>query len=83
MSDNFLIFVCNFTPVPRENYLIGVPEKCFYREVLNSDSLIYGGSNMGNLGGVMAVENPVHGRPYSIEITLPPLSVLIFKPELK
>ncbi len=83
MSDNFLIFVCNFTPVPRENYLIGVPEKCFYREVLNSDSSIYGGSNMGNLGGVIAVENPVHGRPYSIEITLPPLSVLIFKPELK
>lgn len=83
VDDNFLIFVCNFTPVPRENYLIGVPEKCFYREVLNSDSSIYGGSNMGNLGGLMAQENPVHGRPYSIEITLPPLGVLIFKPELK
>ncbi|NOY64639.1 MAG: 1,4-alpha-glucan branching protein GlgB [Nitrospirae bacterium] len=83
VDDNFLIFVCNFTPVPRENYLIGVPEKCFYREMLNSDSSIYGGSNMGNLGGVMALETPVHGRPYSIEITLPPLSVLIFKPELK
>ncbi len=80
-DDNFLVFVCNFTPVPREGYLIGVPQKCFYREILNSDSAIYGGTNMGNLGGVMASENPVHERPYSISITLPPLSVLIFKPE--
>ncbi len=80
-DDNFLVFVCNFTPVPREDYLIGVPQKCFYREILNSDSAIYGGTNMGNLGGVMASENPVHERPYSISITLPPLSVLIFKPE--
>ncbi len=79
--ENFLVFVCNFTPVPRQRYRIGVPEPGFYREVLNSDSEIYGGSNMGNLGGVEAVPNPIHGRPFSLELTLPPLSVLIFKRE--
>ncbi|NOX21266.1 MAG: 1,4-alpha-glucan branching protein GlgB [Nitrospirae bacterium] len=77
--DNFLVFVCNFTPVPRYNYLIGVPEPGFYREILNSDSELYGGSNMGNLGGVSAEANPIHNRPFSIKITLPPLSILIFK----
>ncbi len=79
--DNFLIFVCNFTPIPRYRYIIGVPEPGFYKEILNSDSEIYGGSNMGNLGGVNAKLNPIHGKPYSLELTLPPLSVLIFKPE--
>jgi 1,4-alpha-glucan branching enzyme len=78
--DNFLAIVCNFTPVPRIGYRIGVPEICFYKEILNSDSQIYWGSNMGNAGGINADEIPWHGKPYSIYITLPPLSVLIFKP---
>jgi len=80
---DFLVFVCNFTPVPRYKYMVGVPEPGFYREVLNSDSAMYGGSDVGNLGGVEAVDDTVHGRPYSLEITLPPLGVLIFKPEKK
>ncbi len=78
--DNFLVIVCNFTPVSRIGYRIGVPEICFYKEILNSDSQIYWGSNMGNAGGINADEIPWHGKPYSIYITLPPLSVLIFKP---
>ena len=78
--DNFLVIVCNFTPVQRIGYRIGVPEICFYKEILNSDSQIYWGSNMGNAGGINADEISWHGRPYSINITLPPLSVLIFKP---
>lgn len=79
--DDILIFVCNFTPVPRFPYRIGVPRPGFYRELINSDSEIYGGGNMGNSGGIMAVDLPWQGRPYSIELTLPGLSVLIFKPE--
>ena len=78
-SDNFLVFVCNFTPVPRYNYTIGVPKPGFYKEVLNSDSELYGGSNIGNLGGVSAQTIPAHNRPFSIKVTLPPLGVLIFK----
>lgn len=78
--DDILIFVCNFTPVPRYNYRLGVPKSGFYREILNSDSEIYGGSNMGNSGGVNAVPMSWQGRPYSVEMTLPPLSVVILKP---
>ncbi len=82
-KENFLVFVCNFTPVPRYTYLVGVPEPGFYKEILNSDSELYGGSNVGNLGGVEAIPNPVHDRPFSLNIALPPLSVLIFKPTRK
>ncbi len=81
--EDFLVFVCNFTPVPRYRYLVGVPEPGYYREILNSDSAIYGGSDVGNLGGVEAVDDTVHGRPYSLEVTLPPLGVIVFKPEKK
>lgn len=77
--DNFLIIACNFTPVPRMGYRIGVPVNSFYKEILNSDSQIYWGSNMGNAGGVNTDKIPWHGKPYSIKITLPPLSVVIFK----
>jgi len=77
---DFLVIIANFTPVPRVSYRIGVPENCFYKEVLNSDSEIYGGSNMGNTGGLNADAIPFHGKPYSINATLPPLSVMIFKP---
>jgi len=75
----FLIFIFNLTPVPRFNYRIGVPEEGFYKELLNSDSYIYGGSNLGNNGGVWSQNYPFHGKPYSIELTLPPLAVLILK----
>ncbi|MDZ7288332.1 MAG: 1,4-alpha-glucan branching protein GlgB [candidate division KSB1 bacterium] len=74
-----LVFACNFTPVPRVKYRIGLPLPGFYREVLNSDSEHYWGSNMGNEGGVMAEELPWHNQPYSAEITFPPLAVVVFK----
>jgi 1,4-alpha-glucan branching enzyme len=77
--DEEVVFVCNFTPVPRHDYRIGVSRPGTYREVLNSDAECYGGSNVGNLGGVEAVEGEIHGRPCSITLTLPPLGVLILK----
>lgn len=76
---NILLFICNFTPVPRSNYRVGVPFPGFYQEILNSDSQIYGGSNMGNSGGVLAESLISHKKPYSLNLTLPPLSVLILK----
>lgn len=77
---DFLVVICNFTPVPRSGYRIGVPADCFYSEILNSDSQMYYGSNMGNAGGVKADSIGWHGERYSIAVTLPPLSVLIMKP---
>jgi 1,4-alpha-glucan branching enzyme len=71
--------VFNFTPVPRIGYQVGVPAGGYWRELLNSDGKEYGGSGMGNSGGVQAVENPVHGRPYSLVLTLPPLAALFLK----
>jgi 1,4-alpha-glucan branching enzyme len=78
--DDFLVIICNFTPVPRTGYRIGVPANCFYKEILNSDSAVYWGSNMGNAGGLKSDPIPWHGKPYSIKATFPPLSVVIFKP---
>lgn len=78
--DDFTLFVCNFTPVPRINYRIGVPVSGNYKEILNSDSGSYWGSNMGNGGGVKTEDIPFHYRAFSINITVPPLSVVIFKP---
>jgi 1,4-alpha-glucan branching enzyme len=78
--DNFLIFVCNFTPVLRSNYRIGVPEPGFYKEILNSDSSSYGGGNAGNDGGRWADPISWQGRPYSLSLTLPPLGFLVLKP---
>jgi 1,4-alpha-glucan branching enzyme len=72
-----LIAVCNFTPVPRVNYRIGVPSSGFYREAVNTDAAFYGGSNMGNLGGLYAQAEPSHGEPFSISLTLPPLATVI------
>ncbi len=77
--DDALIFVCNFTPVARYGYRVGVPGPGWYREVLNSDAGIYGGSNVGNSGGVEADEHPCHGRTHSLSITLPPLAVVVFQ----
>ena len=74
-----LAIVCNFTPVPRHNYQIGVPQGGFWQEVLNSDAPLYGGSGQGNFGGTAAVPVPCHGRDYMLTITVPPLGLVAFK----
>ncbi|MCX8059675.1 MAG: alpha amylase C-terminal domain-containing protein, partial [Aquificaceae bacterium] len=74
-----VLVVCNFTPVPRFSYRVGVPLEGFWRELLNTDAEVYGGSNLGNLGGVRAQSVPFHGRPFSLSLTLPPLAVVVFK----
>lgn len=78
---DFLLVACNFTPVVRHNYRIGVPEGGWYDEVFNSDSEHYAGSNVGNYPGLMAEQSESHGRPYSVVMTLPPLAVVVFKPK--
>jgi len=82
-SANITLFVCNFTPVPRQNYRVGVPSGCHWREMLNSDAPLYGGSGQGNAGGLDAAPLPIRGRPYSLNLTLPPLGVVVFQPEVK
>ena len=78
--EDFLVFVCNFTPVVRGGYRVGVPCPGFYRELLNTDAGCYGGSNVGNAGGVVADPVPMHGHPYSLRLTVPPLGALILQP---
>jgi len=78
-TDDILLVVCNFTPVPRYNYQVGVPREGYWREILNSDSKEYGGSGHGNLGGVEASHTSFHGRPNSLNLTLPPLGAVFFK----
>jgi 1,4-alpha-glucan branching enzyme len=79
-NGDFIVAAFNFTPVPRSDYRLGVNQLGFYQEILNSDSSEYGGGNIGNTGGVEAEEINWQGKPYSINITLPPLAGLIFKP---
>jgi 1,4-alpha-glucan branching enzyme len=74
-----MLVVCNFTPVVRRNYRVGVPKGGVWRELLNSDASQYGGSNQGNMGGVASTPIPSHGRFHSINLTLPPLSALFLK----
>jgi 1,4-alpha-glucan branching enzyme len=74
-----LLFVCNFTPVPQHNYRVGAPAGGFWKEVLNGDATLYGGSGQGNMGGVDASPLPLHGRPWSLSITVPPLAAVVFK----
>jgi 1,4-alpha-glucan branching enzyme len=76
-----LLVVCNFTPVPRTNYRVGVPRGGYWRELLNSDAAEYGGSGMGNLGGVEATPMPYEEYSHSLTLTLPPLAALVFKPQ--
>jgi 1,4-alpha-glucan branching enzyme len=71
-----VLVIGNFTPVTRYGYRVGVPCTGFWREMLNSDAELYGGSNTGNAGGVEAVEGGSHGRPCHIEVTLPPLGMI-------
>ncbi|MDB9494460.1 1,4-alpha-glucan branching enzyme [Spirulina major CS-329] len=78
-DQNFIVAVCNFTPQPHSHYRVGVPELGFYTEIFNSDAGQYGGSNMGNLGGKWAEEWGYHNQPYSVDLCLPPLGVLMFK----
>ncbi|MDH3251817.1 MAG: 1,4-alpha-glucan branching protein GlgB [Ignavibacteria bacterium] len=74
-----IVIACNFTPVPRVGYRIGVREQGVYRELLNSDASMYSGSNMGNGGAVQSEPVPLHYRDHSIQLTLPPLAVLFLK----
>jgi 1,4-alpha-glucan branching enzyme len=76
-----ILVVCNFTPVPRHNYRLGVPRGGYWRELLNSDAPAYGGSGLGNYGGAEAIPMPYEQYSHSLSITLPPLAVLFFKPE--
>jgi 1,4-alpha-glucan branching enzyme len=81
-SDDYqelLFIVINMTPVPRLDYRLGVPRQGFYKEIFNSDSEIYGGSNMGNGGGLHSEDIPTNGRPCSLNLNLPPLSTSVFK----
>ena len=77
---DYLVVICNFTPMVREGYRLGVPDAGRYREVFNSDSRFYGGSDVGNNGGIEAEAEPCHQRSHSIRLTLPPLAVVVLQP---
>jgi 1,4-alpha-glucan branching enzyme len=81
-ADEPVLVVCNFTPVPRANHRVGVPSGGVWRELLNSDADVYGGSGQGNLSAIEAAPVPFHGRPHSLVLTLPPLAALFLSPEL-
>jgi len=74
-----ILVVGNFTPIVRHNYRVGVPEQGYWKEILNSDAVDYGGSGVGNMGGVEAAPVPAHGRPFSLTLSLPPLGMMLFK----
>jgi len=78
-EDDSMLIACNFTPVPRVGYLVGVPTGGYWKELLNSDAHEYGGSGIGNMGGAEAMPFTTHGRPYSLRLTLPPLGALFLK----
>jgi len=78
-TGDIILIAGNFTPVPRFNYRVGAPRGGSWQELLNSDAREYGGSGLGNLGGVEAEPIPVHGRPYSLNMTLPPLAIVFLK----
>jgi len=78
-TSEIILTVLNFTPTPQYNYQVGVPRGGFWQEILNSDAEEYGGSGHGNFGGIEAVPIEIHGRPYSLKLTLPPLGAVFFK----
>jgi 1,4-alpha-glucan branching enzyme len=80
-AGDLVLVVCNFTPVLRHAYRVGVPRPGYYRELINSDAAEYGGRNLGNAGGAWAESTPWQGQPHSLALTLPPLAVLVLKPE--
>ncbi|MBN2244132.1 MAG: 1,4-alpha-glucan branching protein GlgB [Acidobacteria bacterium] len=77
---DFLV-VGNFTPVPRSDYRVGVPREGYWKEALNSDARLYGGSGIGNMGGLETAPVPLHNQPFSLALTLPPLAILFFRCE--
>ncbi len=79
-EEDFIIIICNFTPLVYENYSIGVPTFSEYIEVFNSDSEEYGGSNVINHGSIMAFKEEAHGKPYHIKVKIPPLAAIYIKP---
>jgi 1,4-alpha-glucan branching enzyme len=80
-GERVLVFAANLSPMPRERYRLGLPRSCRWREALNTDSTYYGGSDVGNLGGVQPEPIPWHGQPVSAEVTLPPLAAIWLVPE--
>jgi 1,4-alpha-glucan branching enzyme len=82
-SGDIMLAAANFTPVPRLSYRVGVPRGGFWREVVNSDALIYGGSGHGNFGGINTTPLPSHGRQQSLQLVLPPLGIVFLKSEGK
>jgi 1,4-alpha-glucan branching enzyme len=80
-SDDVVLVALNYTPLPRHNYAVGVPRGGHWREILNSDAAMYGGSGQGNMGGVEAAPIPLHGRKWSVTLTLPPLSAVFLRSE--
>jgi 1,4-alpha-glucan branching enzyme len=78
-TDEIILVVCNLTPVTRSGYTVGVPRGGYWREIMNSDAEIYGGSGYGNAGGAEAAPVPAQGRDHSLSLNLPPLGVLFFK----
>ena len=78
--DEVMLVVCNFTPLPRYNYRLGVPAGGAWRELLNSDAILYGGSGQGNMGEVEAAPVPSHDRFHSLALTLPPLGIVLLEP---
>ena len=79
--EDVLLIACNFTPVPRPRYLVGVPLPGFWKEILNSDASVYGGSNVGNSGGVATKNAPCFGRKQSLQLMLPPLGAVVLQYE--
>jgi 1,4-alpha-glucan branching enzyme len=80
-TSEIILVVLNFTPTPQYNYQVGAPRGGLWQEILNSDAEEYGGSGHGNFGGIEAVPIEIHGRPYSLKLTLPPLGAVFFKSE--
>jgi 1,4-alpha-glucan branching enzyme len=79
-AGDLILFVCNFTPATHHNYRVGAPSGGYWKELLNGDAQLYGGSGQGNMGGAEASPLPMHGRAWSLSITVPPLAVVAFKP---
>ncbi|MDQ6816548.1 MAG: 1,4-alpha-glucan branching protein GlgB [Actinomycetota bacterium] len=80
-GERVLIFIANLSPIPRPAYRVGLPRPCRWRELLNTDSTFYGGSDVGNLGGIEPEPIPWHGQPASAEVTLPPLAAIWLVPD--
>ena len=77
--EDLIVAIMNATPVVREGYRLGVPNPGLYREIMNTDAALYGGSNVGNMGGQQATDQPAQGRPQSLVLTLPPLAAIFLK----